>query len=59
MNKAWETALAITRLEYPDWQPDEEYMKLVNKIINEELTTNQAIEILVNKYKRCNIDENS
>lgn len=51
MNKAWETALAITRLEYPDWQPDEEYMELVNKIINEELTTNQAIEILVNQYK--------
>ena len=51
MNKAWETALAITRLEYPDWQPDEEYMELVNKIINEELTTYQAIKILVNQYK--------
>ena len=59
MNKAWERALANTRLEYPDWQPDEEYMELVNKNINGELTTDQIIEILVNKYKRCDIDENS
>ena len=52
MNEAWERALAITKLEYPDWQPDNEYMGLVNKVIIEELTIDQAIEILVNKYKR-------
>lgn len=51
MNKAWEKALANTKLEYPDWQPDEEYMELVNEVINDKITTNQAIEILVNKYK--------
>lgn len=52
MNKAWEKALANTKLEYPDWQPSEEYMGLVNRVIIEELTIDQAIEILVNKYKR-------
>lgn len=51
MNKAWEKALSNTRLEYPDWQPDEEYMELVDKVINEEITTDQAIKILINKYK--------
>lgn len=51
MNRAWERALANTRLEYPDWQPDEEYMELVNKNISGELTTDQIIEILINKYK--------
>ncbi len=51
MNKAWERTLTNIRLEYPDWQPDDEYLELVNKVINEELTTDQAVEILVNKYK--------
>lgn len=52
MNKAWKRALANIRLECPDWQPDEEIMELVNKVINKELTADQAVEILVNKYKR-------
>ena len=59
MNKAWESALTNTKLEYPDWQPDEECMELVNKVINKELTADQAVEILVNKHKRCDINENS
>lgn len=52
MNKGWERALADTKLEYPDWQPDDEYMGLVNRVIIEEITIEQAIEILVNKHKR-------
>ena len=51
MNNAWQRTLANIRLEYPDWQPDEECTELVNKVINKELTTDQAVEILVNKYK--------
>lgn len=51
MNKAWEKTLANTKLEYPDWQPDDEYMGLVNRVIIEEITIDQAIEILVNKHK--------
>jgi hypothetical protein len=51
MNKNWKSALANTRLEYPDWQPDEEYLELVNKIISGELTAEQVIRILIDKYK--------
>lgn len=53
MNKSWEKAFANTKLEYPDWQPDEEYMELVNKVIDGELTGEQAIKILIDKYKEC------
>lgn len=50
MNKSWEKALANIKLEYPDWQPDEEYLELVEEVINKEITTDQAIEILIKKY---------
>lgn len=49
--KAWEYALANTRLEYSDWQPDEEYMELIEKNIKGEMTTDEIIEILIKKYK--------
>lgn len=53
MNKeqAWERAFVNTKLEYLDWQPDEEYVELVGKVINEEITGEQAIQILIKKYK--------
>lgn len=49
--KAWERAFANTKLEFPDWQPDEEYMELVEKCIEGEITVNEIVEILVKKYK--------
>ena len=42
---------ALYQIRIPRWNPNE-YMGLVNKVIIEELAIDQAIEILVNKYKR-------
>ena len=50
--KAWKRALANTKLEYPDWQPDKEYMELIEKNMKNEMSTEEIIEILIKKYKR-------
>ena len=49
--KAWEKAFANVKLEYPDWQPDEEYFKLIEYIIQNDITIEHAIYLLTNKYK--------
>lgn len=47
--KAWEFAIGMNQIDR-EWKPDDEYMELVEKEINGEITTEQIIEILNKKY---------
>ncbi len=47
--RAWESAIALNQLD-GEWIPSDEYMELVEKEINGEITTQEMINILNKKY---------
>ena len=49
--KAWQRAFTNTKLEYPNWQPNEEYLELIKKCIKGGMTINDVESILIEKYK--------
>ncbi len=46
---AWDFAININQLD-GEWKPDKEYMDLIEKEINGEITTQEMINILNEKY---------
>lgn len=49
--KAWECALTNTKIEFPDWQPEEEYLQLVEKYIKGEMVIDEIIRLLIEKWE--------
>lgn len=47
--KEWAGAIGLSQLD-GKWEPNQEYMDLVEREINGEITTTQMIEILKEKY---------
>ena len=47
--KSWNNAIAINQVK-GDWIPDEEYLTLIEQDINGEITTEEIVKMLVNKY---------
>ena len=47
--KSWNNAIAINQVK-GDWIPDEEYLTLIEQEINGEITTEEIVKMLVNKY---------
>jgi len=48
---AWNNAIALNQIKSPDWQPDEEYLELIEREIHGEITIEEMLEILIKKYK--------
>jgi len=47
--KAWKNVIASVQLE-GEWIPDEEYLALIEQEINGEITIEEIIKMLVDKY---------
>lgn len=45
----WDTALGINKMD--NFKPDEEFKELIEKEINGEITTEDIIKLIVEKYK--------
>ncbi|WP_461207638.1 antitoxin VbhA family protein [Clostridium sp. DL1XJH146] len=49
--KAWEFALGMNQI-YGKYIPSDEMKELIEKNINEEITTDEIIDILIKKYTK-------
>lgn len=47
MHAAIEAAIGNTRLEYPDWEPDEDWLRLVNQAVEGTITFDEAVAELI------------
>lgn len=49
-SERWEFALGLQKID--NFEPDEEYLKLIQKEINGEITLAEMSEIILEKYKK-------
>lgn len=54
--ECWDFALGVQKID--DYEPSEEYLALIQREINGEISTKEMIEILNRKYKAYEVKEN-